>query len=55
MKLVFIIHVFWSPQEELNFRPRSYQERALPLSYVGNLLLLYKISGAGDRIRTCEA
>ena len=25
----------WSPQPELNRRPRSYQERALPLSYVG--------------------
>ncbi len=27
--------MLWSPQPGLNWRPRSYQERALPLSYVG--------------------
>ena len=49
---------YWSPQADLNRRPRSYQERALPLSYVGldslSLIQLF-VSGGGGRIRTYEA
>ena len=57
----------WSPRAESNRRPRSYQERALPLSYLGAMLrcrsaLVRKWNrshnsgcGGGGRIRTCEA